>query len=102
MERFVVRPSGPLSGAVTVQGAKNSALKLMAACLLTSGSSRLINVPDITDVTIMSEVLEAIGATVTREADRSLTVHTPEKITPVAPYELVEKMRASVVVLGPL
>ncbi len=102
MEQFLVRPSGPLRGEVAVQGAKNAALKLMAASLLTSGTTRLANVPAIADVAIMTEVLEAIGATVARDDDGDLLVTTPPTCTPVAPYELVEKMRASVVVLGPL
>src|SRR5580693_2611598 len=101
VDRFVVRPVGPLSGEVAIGGAKNSVLKLMAACLLAQGPSRLSAVPDIADVTVMAEVLESIGARVTRD-DASLLIDTPDSITPVAPYELVEKMRASVVVLGPL
>ncbi len=102
MSAFLVRPSGPLSGHVRVQGAKNSALKLMAATLLTAGTTRLRNVPRIADVVAMSEVLEAIGAEVGREDDGALRIDTPERCTPIAPYELVERLRASVVVLGPL
>ena len=101
MDRLVVRPSGQLHGVVRVEGAKNSALKLMAACLLSEGTSTLGEVPDIADVAIMSEVLGAIGATVQRFGD-ALSITTPELLTPIAPYELVEKMRASFVVLGPL
>lgn len=117
MDRFVVRSSGPLSGEVQVQGAKNSALKLMAACLLTEGTTRLDNVPDIADVTTMGDVLGAIGATVVRDAtsttsnmsatgsaatSKAIFVTVPRHCTPIAPYELVERMRASFVVLGPL
>ena len=102
MDRFVVRPSRALHGDVPVQGAKNSALKLMAASLLTTGTTRLFNVPDITDVAIMSDVLRAIGAEVERGDAGELAVSTPEHAKAVAPYELVEKMRASIVVLGPL
>ncbi len=115
MASFVVRPSGPLAGEVAVQGAKNSALKLMAACLLAPGRSRLENVPAITDVDLMAALLGAMGARVGREgaapgagtglpgADPpTLVVEVPERLEPVAPYELVERMRASVVVLGPL
>jgi UDP-N-acetylglucosamine 1-carboxyvinyltransferase len=101
VDRLLVRPSGPLVGEVQIAGAKNSVLKLMAACLLARGPSRLDGVPDIADVTVMAEVLGSIGAGVTRD-ETSLIVDTPDVITPVAPYELVEKMRASVVVLGPL
>ena len=103
VDRFIVSPSGPLSGTVRAGGAKNSVLKLMAACLLAEGRHVLTNVPRISDVDIMAEVLEAMGAVVTRgERPDELVVHTPADITPEAPYELVEKMRASVVVLGPL
>jgi UDP-N-acetylglucosamine 1-carboxyvinyltransferase len=108
MDRFVVRPGGPLHGTVCAGGAKNSALKLMAACLLAPGRHVLAGVPRIVDVEIMSEVLAAIGAQVVREADRpdaspgDLVIDTPGTLIPKAPYELVEKMRASVVVLGPL
>ena len=102
MERFVVCPAASLSGTVEIQGAKNSALKLMAASLLTTGTTRLLCVPDITDVQFMCEVLTAIGTDVRREDGGELVIETPEVLTPIAPYELVEKMRASFVVLGPL
>ncbi len=101
VDRLFVRPSGPLSGEVAIAGAKNSVLKLMAASLLAEGTSRLDAVPRITDVTVMAEVLESIGATITW-GEGSVAIETPSQITPIAPYELVEKMRASVVVLGPL
>ena len=103
-DQFVVRPAGPLRGTVRAGGAKNSALKLMAACLLCEGRHVLSNVPDITDVAIMGEVLEAIGLRVSRTDDRAgeLVIDTPAEIVPEAPYDLVEKMRASIVVLGPM
>jgi UDP-N-acetylglucosamine 1-carboxyvinyltransferase len=103
VDRFVVNPNGPLSGTVRAGGAKNSVLKLMAACLLAEGSHTLTNVPRITDVDIMAEVLGAMGAEVQRgSAPDELVVTTPAELVPEAPYELVERMRASVVVLGPL
>ncbi len=103
MDRFVVNPNGPLAGTVRAGGAKNSVLKLMAACLLTEGAHSLANVPRITDVETMSEVLGAMGAAVERGADpHELVITTPAELAPEAPYELVERMRASVVVLGPL
>ncbi|HVM64385.1 MAG TPA: UDP-N-acetylglucosamine 1-carboxyvinyltransferase [Acidimicrobiales bacterium] len=106
-DRFVVRSGGPLHGTVRAGGAKNSALKLMAACLLAEGRHVLAGVPHIVDVDIMSEVLTAIGASVQRLPGAAgepgdLVIDTPAQLTPEAPYELVEKMRASVVVLGPL
>lgn len=94
--------SPPLAGTVALQGAKNSALKLMAASLLTTGRSELENVPSITDVAIMADVLRAIGAHVSRRDDGVVEIDAPENATPIAPYELVERMRASIVVLGPL
>ncbi|MGH9083341.1 MAG: UDP-N-acetylglucosamine 1-carboxyvinyltransferase [Acidimicrobiales bacterium] len=104
MDRFVIRPNGPLGGVVRAGGAKNSALKLMAACLLASGRHQLDNVPDIVDVEIMSDVLAALGASVERCPGGRLVVRTPPPadLVPEAPYQLVERMRASIVVLGPL
>jgi len=103
----LVRPNGPLAGTVRAGGAKNSALKLMAACLLAEGRHVLSGVPHIVDVDIMTEVLCAIGVSVERTPDvgdtpGDLVVDTPAILAPRAPYELVEKMRASIVVLGPL
>ncbi|HEY4946424.1 MAG TPA: UDP-N-acetylglucosamine 1-carboxyvinyltransferase [Acidimicrobiales bacterium] len=103
MDRFVVSPAGPLSGTVRAGGAKNSVLKLMAACLLAEGRHVLTNVPRIADVDIMGEVLGAMGVDVRRgRTPDELVVTTPADVVPEAPYELVEQMRASVVVLGPL
>jgi UDP-N-acetylglucosamine 1-carboxyvinyltransferase len=104
MDCFVIRPNGPLRGVVRAGGAKNSVLKLMVACLLAPGRHELANVPDIVDVDIMAEVLTALGASVERLPDGRLAVTSPETpdLSPEAPYELVERMRASIVVLGPL
>jgi len=105
MDRLFVRPNGLLSGSVAVHGAKNSVLKCMAGCLLASGRHRIANVPDITDVSIMADVLGAMGATARHSGsgvDGWLEIDVPPDITPVAPYELVERIRASIVVLGPL
>jgi UDP-N-acetylglucosamine 1-carboxyvinyltransferase len=104
VERIVVRPAGPLAGKVRAGGAKNSALKLMVACLLAEGCTVLRNVPRIDDVDSMADVLRALGATVERRGDGDLAVTSPpaDQLQPAAPYELVERMRASVVVLGAL
>ena len=98
----MVRPAGPLRGTVAAGGAKNSALKLMAACLLAEGRSVLSNVPRIADVGTMAKVLRAMGAVVERLDDGDVVVTTPpsEDLVPSGPYELFERMRASVVVLG--
>jgi UDP-N-acetylglucosamine 1-carboxyvinyltransferase len=102
--QIVVRRSGPLSGDVTVPGAKNSVLKLMATTLLTDGVTTLTNVPDIADVAIMSDLLTAIGVQIEWHPTESHTLLLTNRgdITPVAPYELVERIRASINVLGPL
>jgi UDP-N-acetylglucosamine 1-carboxyvinyltransferase len=98
----IVVDGGPsLSGTVRVGGAKNSALKLMAATLLAPGVSVLRNVPDISDVTVMAEVLQHLGARVTR-FDHTLTIDATELTSYEAPYELVVRMRASTCVLGAL
>ena len=102
VERIVVRGCGPLTGTVTIGGAKNSALKLMAATVLAEGTYLLHNVPRITDVTCMGELLTSMGMTVRRVGPDQVEIHHPPGITPEAPYELVERMRASIVVLGPL
>ena len=100
----MVQPNGPLHGTVRAGGAKNSALKLMVACLWAEGRTVLSNVPQIDDVGSMADVLRAVGAQVERLDNGDLAVTTPpaKDLHPVAPYELVERMRASVVVLGVL
>ena len=98
---MLVRANGPLSGVVRIGGAKNSVLKLMAASVLAVGTTVLHNVPDITDVADMADLLTAMGLTVRRDGDR-VEIDRPTQIVPEAPYELVERMRASIVVLGPL
>jgi UDP-N-acetylglucosamine 1-carboxyvinyltransferase len=102
VDRIVVEPAGPLSGTVRAGGAKNSALKLMVACLLSEGRSVLSNVPDIADVTTMADILRALGARIDFLGGGEVAVTTPhaDELVPETPYELVERMRASVVVLG--
>jgi UDP-N-acetylglucosamine 1-carboxyvinyltransferase len=100
--RFVVRPGSPLQGTVRIGGAKNSVLKLLAATLLAEGEHVLRNVPDIADVETMCDLLVSMGVEVNRHHAHELVVRRPPDIVPEAPYELVERMRASVVVLGPL
>jgi UDP-N-acetylglucosamine 1-carboxyvinyltransferase len=100
----VVKPSGPLNGEVQAFGAKNAVLKQMAACLLATGEHQLTNVPDITDVAIMVELLEALGCSIVRPSGHELLITVPdaEDLHPLAPAHLFEAMRASIVILGPL
>lgn len=92
-----------LSGAVRIPGAKNSALKLMAAALLAEGRSTLVDVPDILDVRIMAELLRRLGCTVDHDRDGGVVAITaPGRLGHRADYDLVRAMRASISVLGPL
>ena len=101
MESIIVRGGRPLSGTVRVEGAKNSALKLIAASLLAPGKSTITNVPDIADVAVMSQVVTGLGAAVVR-SDHAVTIDATELTSHEAPYEFVARMRASIAVLGPL
>jgi len=99
-----VRGGRTLNGSVRIGGAKNSVLKLLAATTLAEGRYVLRNVPHISDVEWMSELLECLGAKIEWDGDDTLVIDAPSdtNLQPEAPYELVEKMRASIVVLGPL
>ena len=100
---FRVTGGARLVGEVTIAGAKNSALKLMAATLLAEGRSKILNVPNIADVHIMEELLTRLGCTCEyNESDLTLKVDVPSKPGHRADYDLVRKMRASINVLGPL
>lgn len=90
-----------VSGTVQICGAKNSALKLIAASILGQGKSIIHNVPHISDAEIMSAVLRSLGASVEWD-DKSLIIDTANAEGYETPYELVSKMRASISVLGPL
>jgi len=100
-DRFRIVGGCSLKGEVTVTGAKNSVLKLMAASLLAVGTSTIRNVPDIADVDIMADLLKRLGCEVTRSGS-TLSITVPEKPSHRADYDLVRKMRASINVLGPL
>jgi UDP-N-acetylglucosamine 1-carboxyvinyltransferase len=103
MERFRVVGGASLRGEVSVVGAKNSALKLMAGALLAVGRTKLSNVPAIIDVTIMAELLRRLGCAVDYDADAGVVeLDVPETIMHRADYELVRALRASICVLGPL
>jgi UDP-N-acetylglucosamine 1-carboxyvinyltransferase len=101
MDRLLVTGGTSLRGSVPIAGAKNSALKLMAATLLAEGRSTLHNVPRIQDCVTMVEVLEHLGAGAAWK-DGTLVVETSTAQPRETPYELVSRMRASILVLGPL
>lgn len=102
MEVIQIEGGYPITGEVRVEGAKNSALKLMAATLMAPGINELTNVPNISDVHIMAQVLEELGAKVEVKGPHDLLIDTTDVNTWVTPYHLVAKMRASTAVLGPL
>jgi UDP-N-acetylglucosamine 1-carboxyvinyltransferase len=96
-----VKGGARLAGDVRVGGAKNSALKLMAATLLAPGQSTVANIPRITDIAIMAEVLRRLGCEVTL-AGTEAHIAVPDEPGAEADYDLVRRLRASICVLGPL
>jgi UDP-N-acetylglucosamine 1-carboxyvinyltransferase len=100
-QRFLVTGGGRLHGAVTVAGAKNSVLKLMAAALLAEGTTTISNCPDILDVPLMADVLRGLGCQVTLDGPQ-VTISTPAELSSAADFPAVTRFRASVCVLGPL
>jgi UDP-N-acetylglucosamine 1-carboxyvinyltransferase len=101
MDSIKLRGGNPLRGEVVISGAKNSALKLMVATLLTDEKLTLTRMPDLADTRFLSGLLTHLGATVERDA-ASMTLQTARLASAEAPYDLVRKMRASFNVLGPL
>lgn len=101
MPSITVTGGRSLAGTVRVGGAKNSALKLMAAAVLAAGESVIHNVPEISDVDLMGRVLEGLGVRVERDG-HSVRIDASDITSVETPYELVAQMRASIVVLGPL
>ncbi len=104
MDRILIEGGVPLEGLVTISGAKNAALPLMAACLLTDEPLDLENVPDLADIGSMQRLLQVLGVEARHlpGAPGKLTLTCAEVLSTTAPYDLVRKMRASVLVLGPL
>ncbi|MAE33310.1 MAG: UDP-N-acetylglucosamine 1-carboxyvinyltransferase [Actinobacteria bacterium] len=93
--------SKKLNGTIEVSGAKNAVLKQMILPILSEGKYKIENVPDIADVYYMQEVLDVLGIA-SKLKDKSLVIDSPSNISVEAPYEVVQKMRASIIVLGPL
>ena len=104
MDQIVVRGGSPLRGEVMASGSKNSTLALMGAALLASGETRLSNVPRLRDVDTMLEILRALGVPADWDPDdaHAVRIDATRITSPEAPYDLVRKMRASFLVLGPL
>ena len=102
MEKIIVNKSMGLKGNIKVDGAKNSILPILAATLLSDEECVIHDIPKLKDVEVMCELLEAIGAEVIKLDENSLKITTKEIKTSEAPYELISKMRASFLVMGPL
>ncbi|MDA7850905.1 UDP-N-acetylglucosamine 1-carboxyvinyltransferase [Acidimicrobiaceae bacterium] len=100
-KHIVIEGNHQLNGDIKIKGAKNAVLKQMVLPLLASGKYEISNVPNITDVTYMREVLSYLGIMSSFE-ESTLIIDSPEDIGIETPYELVQKMRASIVILGPL
>ncbi len=103
MEKLVVRKSRNLNGDVIISGAKNSVLKLMAASILAEEKCNIYNVPDLQDVRVMVDILKDIGMKVNwNKKEHLLEIIPAETLNPKPDYELVQRMRASIVTMGPL
>ncbi|MCP4311877.1 MAG: UDP-N-acetylglucosamine 1-carboxyvinyltransferase, partial [Bacteroidetes bacterium] len=102
MEKMVIEGGSPLHGRFKVNGAKNAALPVMAACLLLNGTTKLKGIPDLTDVNTLCLILNELGVDTKRCQDGSLEITVMEEKNITAPYDLVRTMRASICVLGPL
>jgi UDP-N-acetylglucosamine 1-carboxyvinyltransferase len=102
MDKLVIAGAKPLQGEVTISGAKNSALPIMAATLLASDHVTIANVPHLKDVTTMMELLGQLGAQLVVDEKMNVQVDASQVNEFTAPYELVKTMRASILVLGPL
>ncbi len=110
MDKIRIRSGQPLKGTIHLGGAKNAALPLLAACLLTDETLTLSNLPHVVDIATLANLLRQLGVSLTLNghvadgghAGRALSLTAGEIVSTTAPYDLVRKMRASVLVLGPL
>lgn len=103
MAKLLVEKSGPLRGRVRINGAKNSVLKLMAASILATETCVIESVPDLIDVDVMLTLLASLGLSVSYDkTSERMDIEPAQALKCEAPYELVQKMRASILVMGPL
>src|SRR6516162_5896595 len=102
MDKLVIDGGAPLGGEVRVSGAKNAALPLLCAALLTPETLTLSNVPRLNDVRTMQSLLSQMGVGVTVDEPGTVVLDAAKIDWPLAPYELVKTMRASILALGPL
>ena len=102
MDKLLIEGGVPLAGEIAISGAKNAALPILCASLLTAEPLRLANVPHLNDVSTMLRLLGQMGVDVTMDGNEALILDSHALHNPVAPYDLVKTMRASILVLGPL
>lgn len=99
-EKFIIKKTENLMGEVEISGSKNAALPIMAACLLAEGKTTLKNVPDLTDIVHMCEILSCMGAVITYKNRNEIVVNTENIYHTIAPYDLTCKLRGSFLVMG--
>ncbi|SDY02420.1 UDP-N-acetylglucosamine 1-carboxyvinyltransferase [Nitrosomonas sp. Nm33] len=102
MQKLVIYGGKPLSGEISISGAKNAALPALCASLLTNDTLTLRNVPDLKDVTTMLNLLKQMGVTILTNDQSEMELSAADLTNPTAPYEMVKTMRAAILVLGPL
>ena len=102
MDKLLIQGGIPLSGDIAISGAKNAALPILCACLLTDEPLRLRNLPQLNDISTMLRLIGQMGVTVTMDGNDGLILDARGLNNPLAPYDMVKTMRASILVLGPL
>ena len=103
MAKYIVQKSGPLVGTVEISGAKNAVLPIMAASLLADDECEILEVPALRDVDVMCKLLHSIGSEVKEDFDNNrIYIKSGNILFNEAPYELVKRMRASILTMGPL
>lgn len=102
MQKLLIQGGYPLKGEITISGAKNAALPLLCASLLTTDTIELSNVPELMDIVTMLSLLQQMGAATHRKNHSKIELSTKDVSNPTAPYEMVKTMRAAILVLGPL
>ena len=102
MDKLLIQGGLPLSGDIAISGAKNAALPILCACLLTDEPLRLRNLPQLNDISTMLRLIGQMGVAVTMDGNDGLILDARGLNNPLAPYDMVKTMRASILVLGPL
>ena len=101
MDKLIIKGSQDLSGSISIKGSKNSTLPIMVSSLLSKKSLKLTNIPKLEDIKNMSKLLRSFGANI-KSSEDSLDINCSKIINKVADYDIVRKMRASILILGPL